>query len=57
MNIFKKNLLQNFKREDIPTMAKHADKEANPLYAAPKLFNAKELEPLYEKIADWRTET
>ncbi len=48
--------MQNFKREDIPTMAKHTDKEANPLYAAPKLFNAKELEPLYEKIADWRTE-
>lgn len=42
------------KKEDIPQMAKHADKEANPLYPVPKLMNAKELEKLYVKVADWR---
>ncbi len=46
--------LKGIKRGDIPQMAKHADKEANPLYAVPVLWNAKELEPFYEKIADWR---
>ena len=30
--------------EDIPTMAKHAHKEGNPLYPVPILWNAKELE-------------
>ena len=30
--------------EDIPVMAKHADKECNPLYPVPKLMNTKELE-------------
>ncbi len=40
-------------REDIPVMAKHADKEANPLYPVPKLMNAKELEKFYYKVADW----
>ena len=35
------------KEEDIPMMAKHADKEANPLYPVPKLMNAKELEKFY----------
>ncbi len=40
-------------KEDIPLMAKHADKEANPLYPVPKLMNAKELEKFYYKVADW----
>lgn len=40
-------------KEDIPVMAKHADKEANPLYPVPKLMNAKELEKFYYKVADW----
>ena len=35
------------RREDIPSMAKLADKEANPLYPVPTLWNAKELEALY----------
>lgn len=38
---------------DITIMAKHADKEANPLYPVPKLMNAKELEQFYYKVADW----
>lgn len=42
--------------EDIPAMAKHADKEGNPLYPVPILMNAKELEIFYYKVADWRTE-
>lgn len=38
------------KEEDIPQMAKNADKEANPLYPVPKLMNAKELEKMYYRI-------
>ena len=34
------------KEEDIPTIAKWADSEANPLYPVPKIFNRKELEQL-----------
>lgn len=40
-------------KADIPTMSKHADKEANPLYPVPKLMNAKELEKFYYKVYDW----
>ena len=39
--------------QDISLMAKHADKEANPLYPVPSLMNAKELEEIYYKVADW----
>ena len=35
------------KDEDIPVLAKRADKEGNPLYPVPKLMNAKELEQIY----------
>lgn len=45
--------LTGIKREDIPQMAKHADKEANPLYPVPKLMDAKELERFYYQVADW----
>ncbi len=38
---------------DIPVMARHADKEANPLYPVPVLMNAKELEKIYYIVADW----
>lgn len=41
------------KEEDIKKMAKHADKEANPLYPVPKLMNAKELEKFYYMVAEW----
>ena len=42
------------RKEDIPQMARHAAKEANPLYPVPKLMSAKELEKFYYKVADWR---
>lgn len=45
--------LEGIIEEDIPKMAKHADKEANPLYPVPKLMDTKELEKIYYKVADW----
>lgn len=44
--------IDGVKKEDISLMAKHADKEANPLYPVPKLMNAKELEKLYYKVSN-----
>ena len=41
------------RKEDIPIMAKHAHKEANPLYPVPRLMNARELERFYDLAADW----
>lgn len=46
--------LPKIKKEDIPRMARHAAKEANPLYPVPRLMNARELETFYYKVADWR---
>ena len=43
--------LEGIRPEDIPTMAKHAEKEANPLYPVPRLMTQAELEPFYRKIA------
>ena len=40
-------------KEDIPYLAKHAEKEANPLYPVPKLMTRKELEEFYYMISDW----
>lgn len=51
MNIPEK--LSGIKKEDIPKMARNADREANPLYPVPKLMNAKELQIFYVKVADW----
>lgn len=45
--------LSGIQAEDIPAMAAHAEKEANPLYPVPKLMTRKELEGFYYKIADW----
>lgn len=45
--------ISGIRREDIPLMAKHADKEANPLYPVPKLMGRDELEQFYYKVADW----
>lgn len=45
--------ITGIQKEDIPGMAKHAEKEANPLYPVPKLMTRKELEGFYRKIADW----
>ncbi len=42
--------IDGIKKEDIPSMALHAAKEANPLYPVPKLMSAKELEKIYHKI-------
>ncbi len=47
--------IQGIQKEDIPLMAKHAAKEANPLYPVPKLMTQRELEPFYHQIADWST--
>ena len=53
--------LKGIKPEDIPELAKRADKEANPIYPVPVLWNAQELEQFYydvmeqdsaEKLAD-----
>lgn len=38
---------------DIPKMARHADKEANPLYPVPQLMDAKALEKFYFKVVAW----
>lgn len=44
--------IRGIKREDIPHMARIAEKEANPLYPVPKLMTAQELAALYEVVAD-----
>ena len=51
MNIPEK--LPGIQKEDIPSLAKHAAKEANPLYPVPKLMTTKELEQFYYQVADW----
>ena len=38
--------------DDIPEMARHADKEANPLYPVPVLMNARQLESLYHLVKE-----
>ncbi|NMD38951.1 MAG: iron-containing alcohol dehydrogenase, partial [Christensenellaceae bacterium] len=45
--------IKGIKEEDIPTMAKHAAKKANPLYPVPQIMSAKQLETFYYQIADW----
>ena len=52
MNIPEK--LTCIKEADIPRMSRYAAAEANPLYPVPKLWNAKELEQIYQKAADGR---
>ncbi len=47
------NKIEGIKKEDILSLSKHAEKEANPLYPVPKLMTRKELESFYYKIADW----
>lgn len=43
--------LPEIRREDIPVMAAHAAREANPLYPVPRLMDRHELETLYERAA------
>ncbi len=45
-------VIRELKEEDIRKMAVHAAKEGNPLYPVPKLFNAKDLEPLYYSVME-----
>lgn len=42
--------LVDLKRDDIAALARHADKEANPLYPVPKEMNATELAEIYKKV-------
>ena len=51
MNIPQK--LEGIRTEDIPALARHAAKEANPLYPVPKLMTAKELEQFYQMIGEY----
>lgn len=45
--------LPEIRREDVPVMAAHAAREANPLYPVPRLMDKGELEVFYERAADW----
>lgn len=42
--------LPEIRTEDIPKLAAHADKEANPLYPVPRLMDRKELEEIYHQV-------
>lgn len=42
--------IEGIKKEDIPSLARHAEKEANPLYPVPKFMTKKELEGFYYQI-------
>ena len=42
--------LPKIRTEDIPVMAKHADKEGNPLYPVPVLMDQRELERIYIEV-------
>ena len=44
--------LKGIKSEDIPELARHAEKEANTLYPVPKLMTSRELEVFYHKISE-----
>ena len=51
MNIPSK--LAGIQKKDIDALARHAEKEANPLYPVPVLMTKKELEKFYYQVADW----
>lgn len=44
------NHINEIKPDDIPLLASYADKEANPLYPVPVLWDAKELEKIYREV-------
>lgn len=44
--------LKGIKSEDISELARHAEKEANPLYPVPKLMTSRELEVFYHKVSE-----
>ena len=45
--------LTGIQEKDIDALARHAEKEANPLYPVPVLMTKKELENFYYQVADW----
>lgn len=49
--------IPEIRREDIPELAKTADKEANPLYPVPVLWDNRELEGFYETVREGFYET
>lgn len=49
--------IQGIATKDIPAMANHAEREANPLYPVPRLMTKTELERLYYKVAAGSQET
>ncbi|MDY4754871.1 MAG: iron-containing alcohol dehydrogenase [Candidatus Faecousia sp.] len=49
--------LPGIQKEDIPPLARHGEKEANPLYPVPRLMSQRELEEIYYDIADWSDST
>ncbi len=46
------NKINGIRKEDIPIMAKYAEKEANPLYPVPQLMTKKQLEKFYYRIGE-----
>ncbi|MBQ9151030.1 MAG: iron-containing alcohol dehydrogenase [Clostridia bacterium] len=44
--------LAGIREEDIPSMAAHAEREANPLYPVPKLMTRRELEVFYRRVGE-----
>lgn len=50
------SMLRGIRREDVPALARHAEREANPLYPVPRLMTAAELEEIYAQVADWSEE-
>jgi len=42
--------LEGIKAEDVAELARYADKEANPLYPVPKLWDAEELKQIYNRV-------
>jgi len=44
--------IPQLRREDIPTLARFADAEGNPLYPVPKLMDARELERFYHMVLE-----
>lgn len=45
--------LTGIQEKDIDALARHAEKEANPLYPVPVLMTKKELENFYYQVSDW----
>lgn len=48
--------IPEIRREDVPMLARYADKEANPLYPVPRLMDAEELERFYYEVMEEKHE-